>query len=417
MSRFRLLVTLFAACLLFAAPAAHGSSSGIVVSQVFAGGGNSGAPFTNDFVELFNAGATNADLTGWTVQYAPASGTSWQTTALTGSIAPGHYFLVQLASGATGSALPTPDATGTINLSVSGGKVALVHDATALTCGATAGSCSSAATIEDLVGYGSAVDYEGSGAAPAVSSSTAAVRADAGCTDTGSNSGDFTAAAPSPRNSSSPATSCGGSSPGVSESAAVDIDIQPVLSIALERPTVSFGAAVAGDTPPAISERVTVVSNNAAGYALTVHRSVFTPADLPLGLASSAPSGAQLGGTLAGGARAPIPIAPAPDLTVGTTSSRSAAGGDAWPTTLGFTSALPVVAPGHYTATVTYTLIGRCSSAWRSPPVRSHPLRRVRASCGHPCRWSRRRRASAWWAGRSRRSGYRTPVPIRSSST
>jgi hypothetical protein len=360
MSRFRLLVPLFAACLLLGAPAAHGSSSGVVVSQVFAGGGNSGAPFTNDFVELFNAGATNADLTGWTVQYAPASGTSWQPTALAGSIAPGHYFLVQLASGPTGSALPTPDATGTTNLSVSGGKVALVRDATALTCGATAGSCSSAATIEDLVGYGSAADYEGSGAAPALSSSTAAVRAGAGCTDTGSNTADFTAPAPSPRNSSSPAASCGGAPPvGVSENAAIDIDIQSVLSIALERPTVSFGAAAAGDTPPAISERVTVVSNNAAGYALTVHRSVFTPADLPLGIASSAPSGAQLGGSLAGGARASIPIAPAPDLTVGTTSTRSAAGGDAWPTTLGFTSALPVVAPGHYTATVTYTLIGR----------------------------------------------------------
>jgi hypothetical protein len=141
--------------------------------------------------------------------------------------------------------------------------------------------------------------------------------------------------------------------------AAVEIDIAPVMSIALERPTVSFGSAGAGDTPPAISEQVTVVSNNEAGYALTVHRSVFTPADLPLGIAGTAPSGTQLGGSLAGGARAAIPIAPAADLTVGTSSARSAGGGDVWPTTLGFTSALPVVAPGHYTATVTYTLIGR----------------------------------------------------------
>ena len=360
MSRFRLLVPLFAVCLLLVAQAAQGASSGVVVSQVFAGGGNSGAPFTNDFVELLNTGTSSVDLSGWTVQYAPASGTSWQATALAGSIAPGHYFLVQLASGTIGSALPTPDATGTTNLSVSGGKVALAHDGTALTCGATVGSCSSAAAVEDLVGYGSATDYEGAGAAPALSSSTAAVRAGAGCTDTGSNTADFATAAPSPRNSSSPAASCGGTpSTGVSEDAAVDIDIQPVLSIALERPTVSFGAAVAGDTPAAISERVTVVSNNATGYALTVHRSAFTPADLPLGIASSAPSGAQLGSSLAGGARVAIPIAPAADLTVGTTSARSAAAGDMWPTTLGFTSALPVVGPGHYTATVTYTLIGR----------------------------------------------------------
>ena len=56
------------------------------------------------------------------------------------------------------------------------------------------------------------------------------------------------------------------------------------------------------------------MSNNAAGYALTVHRSAFAPADLPLGLAASAPSGGQLGGSLGGGAMAPIPIPPAPDL-------------------------------------------------------------------------------------------------------
>jgi hypothetical protein len=47
------------------------------------------------------------------------------------------------------------------------------------------------------------------------------------------------------------------------------------------------------------------------------------------------------------------------DLVIGTSSSRSASGGDAWPTTVGFTGPLPVVAPGRYTATVTYTLIGR----------------------------------------------------------
>ncbi len=359
MSRFRLLLPLLA-LLLVAAPAAHGSASGVVLSQVFAGGGNSGAPFTNDFVELFNAGPGAVDLNGWSVQYASASGSSWQTTPLAGSISPGHYFLVQLASGSEGSALPTPDATGTTNLAQSGGKVALVRSDTALTCGASAGSCSSSAEVEDLVGYGPASDYEGAGAAPALSSSTAASRAGSGCTDTGSNAADFASLAPSPRNSSSPAASCGGvPAAGPSQDAAVEIDIQPVLSIALERPTVSFGSAVAGDTPSPVSERVTVVSNNAAGYSLTVHRSVFTPADLPLGIAATAPSGAQLGGALAGGARAAIPIPPAADLTVGTSSNRSADAGDEWPTTLGFTSALPAVAAGHYTATVTYTLIGR----------------------------------------------------------
>ena len=362
MYRIRLLVTFLLAMLLLAAPAAHGASSGAVVSQVFAGGGNAGASFTNDFVELFNRGSATVDLNGWTVQYAPAAGTTWQSTILAGSIAPGHYFLVQLASAAAvGAPLPTPDATGTTNLSVSGGKIALVHDATALTCGATAGSCSATGHVEDLVGYGSATDYEGTDAAPALSSTTAALRGSAGCADTDGNAADFSTATPTPRNSSSPAASCGSPPPvqSVSQPAAVDIEIQPVLSIALERPALSFGNAVSGDTPAAISERVTVASNNATGYALTVHRSVFVPGDLPLGISSSAPSGTLLGPLLAGGVRIAIPVTPAADLIVGTSSARSASGGDIWPTSVGFTSPLPVVAPGRYTATVTYTVIGR----------------------------------------------------------
>ncbi|MGE5273303.1 MAG: lamin tail domain-containing protein [Verrucomicrobiota bacterium] len=363
MNGIRLLVALAFAALLVAAPASPASPSGIVVSQVYAGGGNSGASFTNDYVELFNAGSASVTVDGWTVQYASAAGSSWQTTALAGSIAPGGRFLVELASGGTvGAALPVPDATGTSNMAVSGGKVAVVTDSTALTCGASAGSCSTVGSITDLVGYGSAADYEGAAAAPAPSSSTAAVRADGGCTDTDSNADDFTSGTPTPLNSAASPTTCSPGPPtggGVSSSATVDVDVQPVLSLALEQATLGFGAAYSGDTPPAVSERATVVSNNAAGYALTIHRSAFTPADLPLGIASTAPPGGTLGPALVGGARPAIPVAPAADLLVGTTSARSAAGGDAWPTTIGFTAPLPVVAPGRYSATITYTVIGR----------------------------------------------------------
>ena len=362
MHRIRLLALLSLAALLVVAPARPSSSSGLVVSQVYAGGGNAGATFTHDFVELFNAGSSAVDVNGWTVQYASAASASWQTTILAGQVPAGAYILVQLSSAAAvGAALPTPDATGTTNMAVSGGKVALVDGSTALTCGASAGSCSSAASIEDLVGYGSAADYEGPAAAAALSSSTAAIRGTHGCADTDSNADDFAAAAPTPRNSSAPAATCAATPPptGVSQSAGVEIDIQSALSLSLERPTISFGAAFSGNTPAPISERVTVVSNNAAGYTLTARRTAFTPADLPLGLASTAPPGGTVGPLLTGGARAAIPIAPAADLVVGTTLAQSAAGGDAWPTTVGFTAPLPVVAPGRYSATVTYTLIGR----------------------------------------------------------
>ena len=346
-----------------AVPTARSASPDIVVSQVFAGGGNAGAPFTNDFVELFNRGSTTVDVSGWTIQYASASGTTWQATALSGSLAPGRHYLVQLASAAAvGAPLPTPDATGTTNLAVSGGKVAVVRDATALSCGGSAGSCAAVPSIADLVGYGGAVDFEGSGPAPAIDNTTAAVRADDGCADSDANATDFTAAAPAPRNSTAAATTCDVTPPptgGVSQSAAVDVDIEALLSIALERPTVSFGNAASGSTPTPVSERVTVVSNNASGYAVTVHRTAFSPADLPLGIAGSAPAGGQIGGGLAGGAMAAIPVAPAPDLLVGTTAARSAPAGDVWDTRLGFVSPLPVVPSGRYTATVTFTAIGR----------------------------------------------------------
>jgi hypothetical protein len=363
MLRTRLVLALALAAALLIAPAARSASPDVVVSQVYAGGGNSGAPYANDFVELFNRGGSAIDLGTWSIQYASASGTTWQITALSGSLQPGRYYLVQLASAGTiGAPLPTPDASGTTNLANTGGKVAVVRSTGALSCGATAGSCSSDPLVADLIGYGSATDYEGSGAAPALSNTTAAIRMDQGCGDTDDNAADFSSAAPAPRNSASAAAACSGSPPpvgGASADAGVDIDIEPVLSIALERQSISFGSALSGTSPPPVSEQVTVSSNNAAGYAVTVHRTAFQPADLPLGLTASAPSGGQLGPQLVGGAKAPIPIVPAPDLLVGTTSAPSASNGDAWPTNVSFTAPLPVVPPGRYTATITFTAIGR----------------------------------------------------------
>jgi len=350
MPRIRLLLALVVAGALLAVSFAHGATSSVVVSQIFAGGGNAGASYTNDFVELFNRGSAAVDLTGWTIQYASASSTSWQTTAIGGSIGPGRYYLVQLASTASvGSPLPAADATGTTNLASTGGKVALVRDTAALTCGASAGSCSTAALVEDLVGYGSATDYEGVGPAPALSSTIAAVRGGGGCSDTNANASDFTAVAPVLRNALSPSTSCSaGSTPSLSASAAVDVDVQPTLAISLERSSLSFGSVISGSAPTPISERVTVVSNSAAGYALTVHRSAFAPNDLPLGIAAPA-----------GGSLVSIPMSPAPDLLIASSVTPSAAAGDVWSTSIGFASALPVVGPGHYTATLTFTVIGR----------------------------------------------------------
>ncbi|HET9421924.1 MAG TPA: ExeM/NucH family extracellular endonuclease [Nocardioides sp.] len=187
-------------------PSAQAVSPDIVISQVYGGGGNSGATLINDYVELRNTGTSTVDVTGWSVQYASASGTTWQTTALSGSIPAGGYYLVQEAAGAGGTTpLPTPDATGSIPMSATAGKVALVTEGTALSCGA---DCDAAAGVRDFIGYGTANDFEGPGAAPGLSNTTAALR---GAFDTDTNSLDFTVGAPVPRNSGhteTPPTDC-----------------------------------------------------------------------------------------------------------------------------------------------------------------------------------------------------------------
>ncbi|PYT02517.1 MAG: hypothetical protein DMF65_06325 [Acidobacteria bacterium] len=175
------------------------------MSQVYGGGGNSGASFRNDFVELFNRGNTSVDLSGWSVQYASAGGTSWQATNLSGTVQPGHYYLVQEAAGSGGTTnLPTPDATGNINMSATAGKVALVNTTTAM----NGSGCPFGATVVDFVGFGSGTTCSETSAAPAPSNTNAIQRAASGCTDTDNNSADFVNTAPNPRNSNSSSHLC-----------------------------------------------------------------------------------------------------------------------------------------------------------------------------------------------------------------
>src|SRR6185436_2233670 len=78
-------------------PPVQPSDAVVVISQIYGAGGNSGATYHNDFVELFNRGAHSQDLTGWSIQYASAAGDGWDTwQPLGGTIAPGEYLLIAL---------------------------------------------------------------------------------------------------------------------------------------------------------------------------------------------------------------------------------------------------------------------------------------------------------------------------------
>jgi predicted extracellular nuclease len=183
-----------------APPPTRAVSPDVVISQVYGGGGNSGATLKQDFIELYNRGTETVSIDGWSVQYASATGTSWQVTGLVGVIPAGRHYLIGEALGTGGTVdLPTPDASGSIPMAGGAGKVALVTTTTQLSC--TPPACDTATGVRDFVGYGpTANDSETAPTSPALTSTSAALRAADGATDTDNNSADFTVGAPNPRN-------------------------------------------------------------------------------------------------------------------------------------------------------------------------------------------------------------------------
>ncbi|WP_421741820.1 ExeM/NucH family extracellular endonuclease [Cellulomonas sp.] len=181
-----------------AAHAGVGTSPRILINEVYGGGGNSGATYTNDFIELVNPTSAPVDLAGWSVQYASATGafSATLTTPLTGVIQPGAAFVVVEAAGAGGTAPVPGNVTGAIAMSGTAGKVALVNTTAALTCAAAA--CPASDPVVDFVGYGATANaFAGSGPALGASNSQSVTR-DGLLTNTANNAGDFAAATPTP---------------------------------------------------------------------------------------------------------------------------------------------------------------------------------------------------------------------------
>jgi hypothetical protein len=175
-----------------------GAPSPVVISQVYGGGGNTGATYKNDFIELKNVTTADVSLAGLSLQYSSATGTWSKTIALTGSIKANSYFLVGLAagSGGVGASLPTTDlSSSTPDMSASAGKVALVNATTLLTSNTDP-------NILDLVGYGTTANFFWGSVGPAGSNTVSVTRAGSGCTNTRDNGKDFAAVTPSARNSS-----------------------------------------------------------------------------------------------------------------------------------------------------------------------------------------------------------------------
>lgn len=219
-------LSLIFAIILFAAPAAYAQnrqsatsfvSTTVVINEVYGGAGCGTAgcsTYQNDFIELKNISAGIVNISGWSVQYTSATGSAWQVTPIPAGtvLRPGDSYLIAESFGANGvNPLPAPNTTGTIAMSATAAKIALVSNSVALS-----GTCPfPSAAIVDFIGYGATANCNDGQVnntatnAPAPSTTTSDQRNGAG-SDTDVNSTDFAASAPTPQAALQP-TASGGS--------------------------------------------------------------------------------------------------------------------------------------------------------------------------------------------------------------
>ncbi|WP_374582207.1 ExeM/NucH family extracellular endonuclease [Pseudoduganella sp.] len=215
-----------AAAMLACLPATAGN---VVISQIYAGGGNSQATYANDYVELFNRSAQDVNLGGWSVQYASAAGTGWTVHTLPAvTLKAGQYILLKEQGGNNGG-LPVEGndpARNPLNMAIAAGKLALVRATAALS-----GSTPAMTDVEDFLGWGSTASaFESARAVAMANNQSALLRANAGCTDSDNNGADFASAAPLPRNLASPLNSCGG------------VPVQPIVPVCPASATLTYGS-------------------------------------------------------------------------------------------------------------------------------------------------------------------------------
>ncbi len=188
---------------------ANAQVKNVVIAAVYGGGSNAGAMYQYDFVELFNSTSSPQTLTNWSVQYSGALSASWQKQTINAVIPAGGYYLIQFSGNAgapTGAVLPTPDVIGTVNISATTGKVALVKVDADLS-----GTGIGDSTVVDLVGYGGTASGYEMMPAPVLTSKKCLIRINNGCTDINDNSSDFIASTSYvPHNSASPIHRCDG---------------------------------------------------------------------------------------------------------------------------------------------------------------------------------------------------------------
>ena len=187
------------------------SKTNFRISQVYTRGGEAGATYQNDYVELFNAGNTTIDLKGWALLVDTFEGdteSSLGSSFNSFSVPPGmHVLLSYLGNGSNGQPLPKDDfGPGVVGLGSTRGNIILLPPGQPVPFGCAAQMAAAA----DSLSYGSATCSVSEGPpAPAPPSNKSLTRIEGGCTDTNNNLNDFLFADPNPRPTSSALTPCG----------------------------------------------------------------------------------------------------------------------------------------------------------------------------------------------------------------
>jgi hypothetical protein len=182
----------------------------VIISEVYGGGGNSGATLKQDFIELYNTTDESIEIGGWSIQYYSNTGTGAATVSNVFVIPSGKFipaqkhFLIQAAAGTGGSVdLENPDAISSIAIAATNGKVILYTTADAQTINASEiASITGNPNFKDYVPFGSAIPVWGT-ALGALSNTTSAKRkkVDNAYVYTQVVGADFEIGAPEPQNS------------------------------------------------------------------------------------------------------------------------------------------------------------------------------------------------------------------------
>ena len=173
--------------------------------------------------------------------------------------------------------LPLPDASGTIAMSGTAGKVALVSGTAALS-----GTCPTAGVV-DFVGFGATANcFEGPGPTPAPSNTLSVSRVGNSCTETDNNAADFSTGAPNPRNTISPTSPCTGttnpSGTGLASPSSVLPGASSLLTVNVTPGSspVSTGLAVAADLSAIGGSATQAFSDDGTGADVTPNDNIFS---------------------------------------------------------------------------------------------------------------------------------------------